>query len=458
MARWHTCNVLHVDSDARRVWQFDAHNAEFPLNREETAAAGEPLPYSLVTKTWRSLWQRKLNIAWLPPHSVFLRVAHLPKSSFEETVSMVELQLEKLSPIPVTQVVWSVHILPQSKGDLQTVIIALAERKAVEEFLGQLEGQGYLADRLEVPLLDQLQATAVTEDGAWVYPGAFGGQNNALLAWWYGGVLETLNLISLPASGDRADGVKTQLTQIAWAGELEGWLTSPPAWHLVADEGLAMEWEPALRQAVDEPIQVIEPVKPADLAAGTAKRAAEADGKSNLLPPEFEKRYQLQFQDRLWMRGLGAVAGIYLVGVLIYALALGVFFVRTQSIENHVASISNEYTNAMQLKAKYQVLKDRQELKFAALDAWKAVADVMPNEITLDYFNFSDGHKVALNGSAPSDQVKAVIDFNDALRKTMVKDKPLFDKNKGEQLRYQRGPGGNLNWNFTLELGRVEVP
>jgi len=370
---------------------------------------------------------------------------------------MVELQLEKLSPIPVTQAVWSVHALSQSAGDLQTVIVLLAERKAVEEFLGQLEGQGYLADRLEVPALDQLEATAVTGDGSWIFPEAIGGPNSALVAWWCGGVLQNLNLVSLPAAGDRAGGIKAQLTQIAWAGELEGWLTAPPTWQLVADEALAAEWEPALRQGLDEPIRVTAPVKPAELAAATARRAAATDAKSNLLPLEFATRYQQRFVDRLWLRGLLAVGGIYLVGVLIYALALAGFSLRTQAVEKHVAVISNDYTNAIQFKARYQVLKDRQDLKYAALDCWKAVADVMPNEITLDAFNFNDGRKLGLNGTAPAGQDKAVVDFNDALRKTTFKDQALFDTTKGEPLTYRAGPGGNLSWSFGLELKRVEV-
>ena len=36
-------------------------------------------------------------------------------------------------------------------------------------------------DRLDLPLLDQLQATTVTEDGAWIYPEAPGGRNAALV-------------------------------------------------------------------------------------------------------------------------------------------------------------------------------------------------------------------------------------------------------------------------------------
>jgi len=457
-----SCLVLNAGADGQRLWQFDAHAGDFKLAREQVAGAGESLPAWLVSKTWSSLWQRKLNVAWLPPQSVFLRVAHLPKSTLEETVSMVELQLEKLSPIPVTQVVWSVHTLTQSTGDLQTVIVLLAERRAVEEFLGQLEGQGYLADRLEVPALDQLEAipeSGMTEDGAWIFPEAIGGRDHALVAWWYDGALQNLDLVSLPVAGDRAAGVKAQLMQIAWAGELEGWLTSSPDWHLVADEALAAEWEPALRQGLDEPIHIIAPVQPAELAASTAKRTAGAPGNSNLLPPEFATRYQQQFVDRLWLRGLLAVGGVYVLGVLVYALALFGFYLRTQRVENHIAEISNQYTNAMQLKAKYQVLKDRQDLKYAALDCWKAVADVMPNEITLNALNFTEGRKLTLNGTAPGGEGKAILDFFDQVRKTMVAGQPLFDTTQGDSApRSGTGPGGVITWNFALELKRGELP
>jgi hypothetical protein len=87
------------------------------------------------------LFQRKLNVACISPDHVFLRVAHLPASSFEETVSMVEFQLEKLSPLAVAQTVWSLQVVPHSKGNLQTVIVLILARSIVEEFLGRLEGQ-----------------------------------------------------------------------------------------------------------------------------------------------------------------------------------------------------------------------------------------------------------------------------------------------------------------------------
>ncbi len=139
------------------------------LGREQRVPHTEALPASLVAKNWSSLWHPKLNVAWLPSESVFLRVAELPAASADETFSMVELQLEKLSPIPVTQILWTMHVLgthqSAAKADgtvesMQSVIVVIAARAAVEEFMGRLERDGFLADRLEVPMLDQLEAVA----------------------------------------------------------------------------------------------------------------------------------------------------------------------------------------------------------------------------------------------------------------------------------------------------------
>jgi len=196
MARWHSCNILHLAPDGKRVWQFDAKGKGFVLKREHRVAHADALPANLGAKSWNSLWQPKLNIAWLPSESVFLRVIELPAANADETFSMVELQLEKLSPIPVTQIVWTMQILgthqSPAKADgtiesLQSVIVVIAARATVEEFLGRLERDGFLSDRLEVPMLDQLEAVQPQGDSVWLFPLSLGGQNAALVAWWFGG-------------------------------------------------------------------------------------------------------------------------------------------------------------------------------------------------------------------------------------------------------------------------------
>ena len=490
MARWHSCNILQIASDANRLWQFDAKGGGFALNREHRAALDEPLPPRLIAKSWSSLWQPQLNVAWLPPENVFLRIIELPRSNFEETFAMVELQLEKLSPMPVAQIVWTIQILSRSSDparrneaetavkaeaatsaemkaeDLQTVVVVIAERSVVEEFLGKLEGRGYFADRLEVPMLDQLEATPATEDGlsrqseaaadVWMYPLVLAGQNALLVAWWGSGALRSLSYVVLPPAGDRANNLKAQLAQLAWAGELEGWLTAPPnRWHLVADSANAAEWENALREGLSEPVQVTPPLPPAELAAHTARRAAASGSRATLLPAEFPARYHQQFVDRLWLRGLGATGVLYAVGVVIYFCAVGVLSYRTQGVERQVAAWSGSYTNALQLKAQYDVLKERQELKYAALDCWKIVAEQLPPNITLQRFSFADGKRLSLSGTAASDQVNTLFDFNTAMQKVTANGRPMFNAQGGEPVN-PHPTGNGVTWSFSLQLQNTE--
>jgi len=460
MASWHFCNVLDAGADARRVWQFDARGEPFNLSREHTARNGEQLPANLVAKSWGAIFKRKLNVAWLPPENVFLRVAQFPMSSPEETRSMAELQLEKLSPIPVTQALWTMHILPQMSAgataeSLQTVIVIIVSRDVVEEYLGKLEGQGYMADRLELPMLDQLQATHITGDGAWVYPEGQGANSTALVAWWYGGVLHNLDLLTLESGPNRVASLKDQLTQMTWAGELEGWLTAQPRWHLVGEAGDA--WQSALREALDQPVEIIAPVPAQQLAAMTARRAANSDPANNLLPAEYAARYQQQFVDRLWGRGLLAALGIYAVGLAIYFVALTVFSQLTSRVETQANEISNTYTNSIQMTEMLGKLKERDELKFAALDCWKAVAETMPTGLTLETLNFNDGKSLSLRGTAAADQVTTVTDFWDALRKWKKNGQPLFDTTTTDVPRTVLNPGAaTINWSFELDLKRTE--
>ncbi len=466
--RWHFCNVLQMGADGRRLWQFDARNDRFSLNREETARNGEQLSPNIIGKSWGDLVQKKLNVAWLPPENVFLRVAQFPVSTPEETRSMVELQLEKLSPIPVTQALWTMHVLPETtpraQGEnLQTIVVIVVSRDAVEEFLGKLEGQGYMADRIELPMFDQLQGTRITGDGAWVYPETHGPEGRALIAWWYSGTLQNLGLLTLENGPNRILSLKDQLMQMSWAGELEGWLTSPPRWHLVAEP--RDEWEAILREATEQPLEVVPPLPQQELAALTAKRAAQGDTSSNLLPAEFSTRYQQQFVDRLWLRGLLAALVIYGIIVAIFFVAVQVFGHFTDKVEARAHELAPAYTNALAQAGMLQVLKERETLKYAALDCWEAVAKTLTENLTLETMNFSGAGSAAgngngrlsLRGNCPADKMSEVTDFFEALSKQEKNGVALFNTagNEGPVTHLNAG-GATLSWSFDLDLKQAE--
>jgi len=455
--RWHSCNVLGIGRDTRQLWHFAAGNGDVTLDAQQRLLAAGRLPAKLITKDWRALWQKKLNIAWLPAEQVFLRVVHLPKCEPTELRSMVELQLEKLSPLPVNQIVWSFELVPQSAGELQTVIVIIAERNMVEEFLGHLENDGYLADRLDLPFLHQLLATPFAGDSGWIYLQPADTKSLCLVAWWYGGTLQQLNLLNLPAGEQGASTLSDQLTTIAWGGELEGWLTSAPQWHLVADNDLAAVWEPALNQWAGEPVKHVPPLELGDLAALTARRAARAESTANLLPAEFTARYQQQFIDRLWMGGLGALAILYLAGVLIYAGALQILKMNTRKVQNQVADHTAAYNSARQLKDRVALLQEQVSLKYAALDCLRIVSELLPPELTLGSFSVSfQTSKLTLSGRAQSDQRAQILKFNDDLKQARVNDEKLFEV-VSPPLTTTAPGAPTTTWSFTCDLKMADI-
>jgi Tfp pilus assembly protein PilN len=457
MARIHSCNVLQIRPESVQLWRFAANNGDVYLTFEQTGMPADQLPARMIGKDWRALWQRKLNLAWVPAHQVFLRVVHLPTSDPKELQSMVELQLERLSPLPVAQIVWSYEVLPRTSGNSQTVIVTIVARNVVETFLGELEGYGYLADRLELPFLHQLLTTEIDGDGCWLYPSSGPGTSYCAVAWWYGGLLQNLSLIHLPPTDDWPSVLGQELTKLAWAGEIEGWLTSTPRYRLVADAATATVWEPVLRRLIDEPVDVIPSLRPPELAALNARRVARSESRANLLPPEHAARYQQQFIDRLWMRGLGALVALYVAGVMVYFAALEVIKFQTHRVEQQIAKISGSHTNALQLKARGQVLQEQFDLKYAALDCWKAITENLPQELTLQSIAFNQAGLVNLNGIA-TEQSK-VLDYMADLGKVVVRDKPLFSKVSPQSIR--TGPGvlgpQTISWRIECDRQRWEV-
>jgi hypothetical protein len=248
-----------------------------------------------------------------------------------------------------------------------------------------------------------------------------------------------------------AASLKDQLVQMTWAGELEGWLTAAPSWHFVGNAGDL--WHSALREALEQPVEVVAPVPASTLAAMTAKRAAREETNNNLLPPEFATRYQQQFVDRLWGRGLLAAGGIYAVCLAIYFVALAVFGHVTGRVEYQARATSENYTNSLKLKEMLGVLEQRETLKFAALDCWQAVAETMPTGLQLETLSFNDGRTLRLSGNAPTDQVTAITEFYDNLRKWKRGKDPMFDTSTSDGYSSHLNPGNNtVGWSFELEL------
>lgn len=452
--RPHSVNVLAPSAIGSRLWHFQADGDKPKLESMLTIPAGKPEAPKIARKTWTSLWQALLNIAWLPSDQIFLRVVQLPQADPNEIGSMLEFQLEKLSPLPVAQIVWSFEIVPSREINNITALVIIAARDLVEERLGALEQGGYQPDRLELPHVYELIRNVPDADGVWIYPWSEGGKEFCVVAWWFTGTLRNLQLIHLPTAGDRAGLLKDQLLKTAWAGEMEGWLNFPVRWSVVAPMGAVDDWRKVFENWVDGKVEVLEQPATDRLADFAANRALRGEPGANLLPPEFSARYRQQFIDGLWMRGLGVVVGLYLLAVVGYFFAVQWMHYRVRGVQKQVTGMSQTYTNTLRLREQVQVMQDQANLKYAALDCLKTASDLLPTELTLNSVVLGRGQTLDLRGSA--ENAKALADYNDALRNATIDGKSLF-KTVSPPTSSSLPGGNRLNWAFTAELNRREI-
>lgn len=452
--RWHSCNVLQNVPPLCRLWRFAINNGEVSLAAHQEFIPGQAFPSQSVQRGWGDLWRPRLNVAWLPADQVYLRVVHLPKGDPGELRPMIELQLEKLSPAPVNQVVWTYQPVPHPEPDQQSAIVIIADRGSVESYLGGLEDRGYLADRLELPWLHHVLAGRPTSDQTCIYLITRDAVLLCLTAWWYDQTLQYVELFQLDNTDSAPSRVVDQLVRVGWAGEIEGWLTVPPRWRLTASSDDIESWEPRLREKLGDDLETEVVPDLADLAHTAARRSVRGESTANLMPAEHQARYRQQFVDRLWMRGLGALILVYLFFVLLFFA--GVKFLEHQEgrLRAELAAISGSYTNALELKERVRVFTEQAELKYAALNSLRVTAELLPPEIMLTSFAFSGGRSLRLTGTVAPGQKERVTEYNTDLKNATIDDIPLFDKQKVEAPSIVE-QGASVQWSFTADLNRV---
>jgi hypothetical protein len=451
------CNIVQQGKGQRKLWRYAVTSrGKATLNHELTQLPDETLPGKLVGKGWGDLWKPKLNVAWLPAGKVFMRVAEFPQCDDEELMSMAELQLEKLSPLPVTQIVWSIEPLPvgESADGMIQVILIIASRLEVERFLGKLESSGYLTDRLEIPELHQLFAAQKPGDGVWFLPRAGAELPSVLIAWWYGGTLRNLTVANMGDTDSRVADLRDQLSQVAWAGEMEGWLQGEPHFHLLGDTADADVWKPVLDEATNDAVTVDELLPDVQIASVAAQKLGRGESRCDLMPDGTRERYRQKFIDSIWMRGLGSVLLLYTLGVVLYFIGLEVLKGEKDELNQQIFALSGSYTNAQITKARIEILTEQIALKYAALESLKMVSAKLPSELTLDDFNFSKGTTVVLRGTTPPGNDAKVVDYFDSLKSAKYAGRELFEK-------VTLGPisqrGTVFSWNITARLNSPEI-
>lgn len=455
--KWHECNVVQAGESAVHLWQFHASERRFALKSETAETEGKPLSKKAVHKTWRNLLQPKLNIAWLPESRAFLRTLQMPECEAAELRQMLEFQLEKVSPLPVGQIVWSYETIPSAEEGQITALVILAEAAAVETHLEELESAGYQPDRLEVPWCHELLTLDFRADQLWIRLGKQGESVVALSAWILNQTLRHAAIARLPNTEEGRQSLAKQLERTAWTGEMEGWLRRlPPAKLCLSPECDEQQWGDALQFWPTKPAQTQAAPPPQELAVLSARRAVRRESRADLLPEARRTRYRQQHTDRMWMKGIGAAILLYAFGVIVYLAVLEWTRRESDQLQAQARTTALAYTNVLKLQAKVEVLQEQMDLKFSALDCLREVSKALPAELTLDDFNFT-GRALTIHGTVSAADSDKVAEYHRALVDAQAGESKLFRFVSAPNTRLSpgRGAAGKFRWDFECELERT---
>lgn len=450
------CQVLSVTPEGRRLWRFNLGKQDVAPSGETVIPATQAPPKPKPGQDWQALLRPQLSIAWLPAESVFVRAIQLPASDPAELPAMVEFQIDKISPLPLNQVVWTVTGVAHPDGQQQTALITLASRSAVEEFLDREVAAGFVADQLDLPLVRWWSGLKPADNSLWLLFETTPERWLCLAAWHVGGVWQDVSLIHLPPGEAAAPALLAQLAQTAWAGEMDGWLSGVPEVKVAASDAVAAPLTEPLAEWSGRPVQTVKPPEPSALATASA-RAFRVPPTIGLIPAEWVDLQRQKFIDRLWLSGLGAIGVAYLVFIFGFLIWLKVRKYQVDDLRSEVATMGISFTNTLQLKAQVGILEEQVALRYAALDAWQAVVSTLPADLTLTQLDFQRGRTLQVSGTVSPDATSEVTKFNSELKKAQANGQPLFAAVKPAQISSR--PGVNeATWTFEAELRRNDTP
>ena len=456
--KWHECNIVQIVEPTAHLWQFNASDRGFALKSELKENDGNPLPQKTVGKTWKNLIQARLNIGWIPESQAFLRTVQMPECEAEELKQMLEFQLEKLSPAPVSQIAWTYELIESAVPGQVTVLLVIVESDAIEKQLEDFEQAGFQADRLEVPWCHELITLDRSNDKVWIRLGEHQDEVIALVTWVLEKTVQNVMILRLPNSDEGTLSLTEQLDRTAWTGELEAWLSKIPAVTVCGDSRLTGPWVEALKAWSSHPVDVEESVPPNEIATLGARRATRGESVANLLPEEHSTRYRQQYIDGMWMKGVGTMVLFYIFGVLIYFVMLEWMHRDSIDLQTRVRSTAVQYTNVLKMQARIDILQEQVDLKFSALECLRIISEELPTELTLDSFKFHMGRTLSLYGKVSTTDAGKVTDYHRALINAKVGENKLFTSVSDPSINASRSRGRSAStesrWNFTCELER----
>jgi Tfp pilus assembly protein PilN len=375
----------------------------------------------------------------LPARTVLLRVVELPTQDADEIYAMVDLQVDKLSPFPVDELIVSHETLGPTRGGTRVMVVA-ARVEVVEAMGSALSRIGLRADRIDVDVLgwwhllrDELkdssggQVIILTEpedtvlllvrDGNLILVRSLGGEDGLDRATYCATLAEDFSY-ALTSIEAECGGVEIQACTL--------WHHGAPPEDLRTALRVVTGTDVGLREFRDLP----------PLSQGLAQRAAEsAEGTADLAPPEWEARQSSNQVRRRLVVATAGLMGLWLVVVVSFAGVLGSQKSKLSGIQDRLKALEAPAAEVRLVREKAQFLERYTNRNFSALENLRAITIAMPEGIDINSFNYSKGGSISLRGTADTKQ--PVFTFGENLQQS-----DLFKEVQTGQMKEKRTKEG----------------
>jgi hypothetical protein len=343
----------------------------------------------------------------VPAGDMLMRTLRLPAVDEAELAGMVSLQMDKISPFPIKDMVVSSEVLERRGGNV--VVFVAAVRKTVLDGMGDAcRAAGFVPTRLDAVPLGWWHMLGEggflsTEGRQVVLIHEGGGPQLMVLD---GGVPIAVRALDVPAE----DPLPDQAAQLA--DEIGYTLAAAEMEHGESALGQTVVWWPgslpaAVRDAVCEvcgpALAVHDAAGLPSAAEGIARRAAAPAGLLDLTPPAWVDRWEEQ-RVRSQLVRMAVVLGV-LWGLAVAGVYGGVAWEkwRLNRLESVRAAVHEPANRVREMKGRISMIRRYMDRTHSALECLRETTRLMPSGgMELSSFTYRKGESVKVSGQADS--------------------------------------------------------
>lgn len=370
----------------------------------------------------------------LTTERALLRVVDLPTTDPAEMPDMVELQVEKISPFSLDQVVLS-HETLSEQGPVSRVLMASVQREVIEQAAAPFEAAGHLPNRVDldvlgwwelirdaghVPdqgrqaylLLDQEGTElVVTQDGVPVLFRALGGHEYSDEQAWFEELADEAAYTLAALESEWGLMPVNHLQCWHWGEQ-----APRPLFDLISKEtGLTISAE----RFESLPC----------LSEGLARRAArEGTPPLNLALPEWALGRRSKRTRRHVAIGVSALLAVWALVILSLFFLVRQGRTSTQTMEVSAQRKETDAGEVRRLKGRVDALEKRLDRRYSALECLREISVLLPAEVEISTFMYKKSSDVSIRGQAPA--TTPVHNFVEGMEKSS-----LFTEVKTEDIR-----------------------